>query len=207
MPETSNNQTFAARMEAVVQTLKPCPFCAGKTLKAANVIVDDSSVNDFSEVFCADCGTRGPKAECWESAAEAWNRRSCNGCDGRGCPKCNPTPETNAIDASCVFSTAIRAAAEYVSEVLVGGPMNEDVESAERILWRFLEQPWVESPDGPGYWWNRCYAMGKYRHDHLIEVWQVGGKLLCMHEERLKLAKDVAGLFQRVLGPLRREPN
>lgn len=84
------NTAFAARMEAVVQTLKPCPFCASRALKPSNIIVDDSSVNDFSVVFCADCGTRGPKSECWESAAEAWNRRSCNGCDGRGCPKCNP---------------------------------------------------------------------------------------------------------------------
>lgn len=93
MPETANNQTFAARMEAVVQTLKPCPFCACKEVKPSNVCVDDSSVNDFSVVFCVECGTRGPRTECWESAAEAWNRRSCNGCDGRGCPRCNPRTE------------------------------------------------------------------------------------------------------------------
>lgn len=84
------NTSFAARMEAVVQTLKPCPFCADRGMKPADVIVDDSGVNDFSVVFCPTCGARGPKSECWESASDSWNRRSCNGCDGRGCPKCNP---------------------------------------------------------------------------------------------------------------------
>ena len=54
----------------------PCPFCSSTNVKPAEVIVDDSSVNDFLVVCCFDCGARGPKEECWQSATDAWNRRA-----------------------------------------------------------------------------------------------------------------------------------
>lgn len=84
--------TFAERMADVLASLKPCPFCGNKFITPSNILVDDSGVNDFSVVFCTDCKARGPKAECRESAADEWNKRSCTTCDGRGCKRCNPPP-------------------------------------------------------------------------------------------------------------------
>mgnify|MGYP001617064101 FL=1 len=97
--------TFAERMAAVLASLKPCPFCGDKTPKPSNIVVDDSSVNDFSVVFCTNCKARGPEAECWESAADEWTKRSCTTCDGRGCKRCNPPP--TAVYAAEIAQHAI----------------------------------------------------------------------------------------------------
>lgn len=75
MESTTNRQPFAARMEAVVQRMRCCPFCGGKDCPPANVIVDDVGTADFSEVFCPTCKARGPKADDWEQAAQKWNQR------------------------------------------------------------------------------------------------------------------------------------
>lgn len=68
-------QTFDERMAETLRAMKWCPFCGASGCKPANIVVDDSSVNDFSIVFCVECGARGPKAECWESASARWNER------------------------------------------------------------------------------------------------------------------------------------
>lgn len=53
-------------------TLKPCPFCGGKSF----VVADESPA--YITVSCLECGAEGPSDEgCTKTGAiEAWNRRA-----------------------------------------------------------------------------------------------------------------------------------
>ena len=66
---------FEERMAAAMASLLPCPFCRGRNVKIANVVVDDVGDRDWSEVFCIDCKARGPKADDWEMAVVKWDEQ------------------------------------------------------------------------------------------------------------------------------------
>ena len=61
------------------EDLKTCPFCGGDDL---GVDVDRSAMthyrNKWWNVFCLDCGTRGPIADTRDKALQYWNEREEN---------------------------------------------------------------------------------------------------------------------------------
>ena len=52
--------------------LKPCPFCAGTDIEP---VYYDGKASSFYAVECADCSSRGPRAEYEDDAERLWNER------------------------------------------------------------------------------------------------------------------------------------
>ena len=65
------NETPPWRVEDIVDTMKPCPFCGASGDK---LNIDEHRLGGYMYVWC-DCGARGPRANTKVRARDLWNIR------------------------------------------------------------------------------------------------------------------------------------